>query len=311
MNTQRNLIIIGSGPAGLTAGMYAARADLSPLVIEGKNPGGQLMGTTFVENWPGQKSVSGPQLMIDMKEHAQHFGCEFLTQDVVKTDFSTVPFTLWTDRGTMLTAQAIIIATGAIPNKLNCPGEQEYWGKGVATCAVCDGAFYRDKEVVIVGGGDTAMEDASFMTKFTDKITIVHILDKLTASVPMQKRVLNNPKIKILYSSTVSAIQGNGERIAEVVVTNKNTGELVTLKADVMFIAIGLKPNTAPFVDQLKLDRMGYIEVTEKTHTSVPGIFVAGDVADYRYKQAITSAASGCMAALDAERYLSSLRSEK
>lgn len=304
VNTQRKLIIIGSGPAGLTAGLYSARANLNPLIVEGKNPGGQLMGTSLVENWPGEKSIMGPRLMMNMKAHAEQFGCEFIGGDVVKVDFSKQPFTVWTSKDVQLQAQAIIVASGAVPNKLGCPGEQDYWGKGVTTCAVCDGAFYPDKEAIIIGGGDTAMEDASFMTKFTKKVTIIHILDKLTASAPMQKRVLDNPNIKIIYSSTVSAMRGNGNHITDITIVNQLTKEETVLKADIVFVAIGLKPNTAMFKDQLALDRMGYLELTNKTHTSVPGVFAAGDVADYRYKQAIVSAGSGCMAALDAERYL-------
>jgi thioredoxin reductase (NADPH) len=304
VNSHRKLIIIGSGPAGLTAGVYAGRANLNPIIIEGKNPGGQLMGTSLIENWPGEKSIMGPRLMMNMKAHAEQFGCEFAAGDVVKVNFSKAPFSIWTSKDVQLQADSIIIASGAVPNKLGCPGEEEYWGKGVTTCAVCDGAFYPDKEAIIIGGGDTAMEDASFMTKFTKKITIIHILDKLTASVPMQKRVLDNPNIKIIYSSTVSSIRGNGNHITELTVTNQITKQETTLNADIVFVAIGLKPNTSMFKDQLALDRMGYLELTNKTHTSVPGIFAAGDVADYRYKQAIVSAGSGCMAALDAERYL-------
>jgi len=301
------LIIIGSGPAGLTAGVYASRAALSPLILEGKTPGGQLMGTSYIENWPGNKSILGPTLMMNMRDHAKHFGATLLSEEVVKVDFSARPFTLWTNRGKELKAHSVIIATGAIPNKLGCPGEAEYWGKGVTTCAVCDGAFYPDKKIVIIGGGDTAMEDASFMTKFTDKITVVHILDKFTASAAMQERVLNNPKINIIYNSTVTEFKGNGQHVTHVVVTNQKTGEIQTLEADGAFLAIGLRPSTEPFKDQIKLNQWGYIEVTNHTRTSVEGVFAAGDAEDPRYKQAITSAGSGCMAALDAERYLGEL----
>ncbi len=303
--TKHPLIIIGSGPAGLTAGIYASRANLKPLIIEGKEPGGQLMGTTYVENWPGEKSILGPKLMMNMKEHAQHFGSEFLADKVTKVDFSKKPFTLWTEQGKEVQADAVILATGAVPNRLGCPGEKEYWGKGVTTCAVCDGAFYPDKDIVIVGGGDTAMEDASFMTKFTKKITIVHILDKLTASKPMQKRILDNPDIKVIYNSTVSEIKGDGNHVTSAVITNQKTGEMQELKADGIFIAIGMHPNTEYLKGHIDLDKFGYISVSNHTRTSVEGIFAAGDVADYRYRQAITSAGSGCMAALDAERYLS------
>jgi len=298
------LIIIGSGPAGLTAGVYASRSHLSPLIIEGKNPGGQLMGTSLIENWPGNLSIMGPKLMMDMRAHAKHFGSTFLSEEVVKVDFTNRPFTLWTSRGKELKAHSVIIATGAIPNKLGCPGEEQYWGKGVTTCAVCDGAFYPDKNVVIVGGGDTAMEDASFMTKFTDKITIVHILDKFTASPAMQERVLNNPKITILYNSTVTEFKGNGEHVTHVEVTNQKTQEKQVLQADGAFLAIGGRPGTQPFQGQISLNQWGYIDVTNNTRTSVEGVFAAGDAQDYRYKQAITSAGSGCMAALDVQNYL-------
>lgn len=307
MKNHHKLIIIGSGPAGLTAAVYAARANLKPLVIQGKNPGGQLMNTSYVENWPGETSILGPQLMIKMQAHAAHFGTEVLEETVASTDFSKKPFRLTTDRGTVLTADTVIIATGASSKRLGCPGESEYWGKGVTTCAVCDGAFYKDRPVLIVGGGDTAMEDASFMLNFTDKITIVHILDKLTASHAMQERVINNPKIKIIYKSTVSEIKGNGNHVTHAVVTNQETGKTEDIPADGMFVAIGLNPNVGPFKGQVELNKFGFIEVKDQTQTSVPGVFVAGDVADYRYRQAITSAGAGCMAALDAERYLKSL----
>lgn len=302
-NTIYNVIIIGSGPAGLTAAVYAGRAFLKPMIIEGPNPGGQLMGTTAVENWPGEKSIMGPQLMMNMREHAKHFGATFSSGSVKSVDFKQHPFTVTTDKETFKT-KSVIIAAGASPNKLKCPGEEEYWGKGVTTCAVCDGAFYPQKEVIIVGGGDTAMEDASFMTKYTDKITIVHILDKLTASPAMQKRVLDNPKIKVIYSSTISTIKGDGSHVTEVEVTNQKTNEKQTLKADVIFLAIGQKPNTNIFEGQLTKDKMGYLELKDKTKSSVEGVFIAGDIADFHYKQAIVSAGSGCMAALDAQRYL-------
>jgi thioredoxin reductase (NADPH) len=308
MNDQVHpLIIIGSGPAGLTAGIYASRANLHPLILEGKNPGGQLMGTSHIENWPGNKSILGPTLMMNIKDHAKHFGSKFLAEEVVKVDFSQRPFTIWTHRNKELKAHAVIIATGAIPNRLNCPGEADYWGKGVTTCAVCDGAFYPNKRVLIIGGGDTAMEDASFMTKFTDKITVVHILDKLTASAAMQERVVNDPRITIVYNSTVTEFKGNGTHVTQAVVTNKITQESQTLDIDGAFLAIGSRPGTQIFQGQLELNQWGHINVTDHTKTSVPGVFAAGDVKDYRYRQAITSAGSGCMAALDAEKYIETI----
>lgn len=298
------LTIIGSGPAGLTAAIYASRAQLRPLIIEGNTPGGQLMGTTHVENWPGHTRVLGPQLMMNLREHALHFGSRLLTQEIVAVDLSRRPFTLTTHKQEKITTDALIIATGATPKRLGCPGENDYWGKGVTTCAVCDGAFYQNKKVIIVGGGDTAMEDASFMTHFTDDITIVHILDTLTASVPMQERVLNDKRITLIYSSTISAIEGDGERVTHARITNTQTNTEQRVPVDGIFVAIGLRPNTALFQGQLELNQQGYILHKQYTQTSVEGVFAAGDVADMRYRQAITSAGSGCMAALDAERYL-------
>jgi len=308
MNTSiHNVIIIGSGPAGLTAGIYTSRAFLHPILIEGNPPGGQLMGTTAVENWAGNISVMGPQLVMNMREHARHFGTKFLSGKVTRVDFSQCPFILETDKHGILKTHSVIISTGASPNKLHCPGEEDYWGKGVTVCAVCDGAFYPKKKALIVGGGDTAMEDASFMSKYTTDITIVHILDKLTASPAMQKRVLENPHIKIIYSSTIAEIKGNGKHVTEVVINDQKTGLITTVPVDVVFLAIGQKPNTDIFKGQIELDRMGYISLKGGTKTSVEGVFAAGDVADFMYRQAIVSSGSGCMAALDAQRYLEKL----
>lgn len=302
--TEVPLVIIGSGPAGLTAGIYAARANLNPLIIEGKDAGGQLMGTTYVENWPGITSILGPQLMINIREHAKKLGCTIIPGWVTNVDFSKKPFTLDLPNNKQIQAHAVIVATGATPKRLSCPGEDTYWGKGVTTCAVCDGPFYQNKPVVIVGGGDTAMEDASFMTNFTDKITIVHILDKLTASAAMQDRVINNPKIKIIYNSTVSEIKGDNNHVTGIVITDKKTSEKHELPVNAVFVAIGLNPNTEIFKGHLDLEKNGYLKLTNQTHTSVAGVFGAGDVSDYRYRQAISSAGAGCMAALDAERYI-------
>jgi len=306
---RRNLIIIGSGPAGLTAGIYAARADLKPLILEGKNPGGQLMGTTAVENWPGEKSIMGPKLMMNMKEHAQAFNCDFLSESATQVDFNRYPFVVTTTHNKTFHANSVIISTGAVPKRLGCPGEDEYWGRGVTTCAVCDGAFYKDKKVVIIGGGDTAMEDASFMTKFTKNITVVQILDTLTASPPMQHRILDNPDIKVIYSSTVKEIHGDGTTVTGVTLLNEKDGLTTKIPADGVFVAIGLHPNTKIFEGQIELDKYGYIKPKKHTMTSVDGVFACGDVTDYRYRQAITSAGSGCMAALDAERYLATRES--
>ncbi|MEX0671837.1 MAG: thioredoxin-disulfide reductase [Candidatus Babeliales bacterium] len=306
-NTIHQLIIIGSGPAGLTAGIYAARANLNPLIIEGVKPGGQLMYTTAVENWPSQKTIMGPKLMMDMRAHAEHFGCQFISGDVSRVDFSQMPFTLWTNNDQMFKTQSVIIATGATPKRLGIPGEDHYWGKGVTTCAVCDGAFYKDKKVIIVGGGDTAMEDASFMTRFTNDIHIIQISDQLSASYPMQKKVLDNPIIKISYASTLSAIEGDGTKLTHATITNKKTGTSQKVAVDGIFVAIGLTPNTTIFKNQLAMNNYGYLTLNNYTSTSVNGIFAAGDVADDKYRQAITSAGTGCMAAMDAQRYLSNL----
>jgi len=304
------LIIIGSGPAGLTAAIYAARSNLNPLVIDGDTPGGQLITTTLVENWPGEKSILGPALMTNMREHAKHLGTQFFSETVTKVDFSQQPFALWTNRNTQLKADAVIIATGTTPKKLECPGEAEYWGKGITTCAICDGIFYPNKKVLIVGGGDTAMEDASFLKKFTKNIIIVQILDKLTASYAMQQRVINDPDITIIYNSTVTEVRGNGKHITNVTITNQKTKKETKLTIEGVFIAIGLQPNSVPFKKQIATDEWNYITAISHTETSVEGVFVAGDVQDYRYRQAITSAGAGCMAALDAERYLNKIKNK-
>jgi len=306
-NKVDDLIIIGSGPAGLTAGIYAGRANLQPIIIDGPTPGGQLISTSYVENWPGEIRILGPDLMKRMRDHAQHYGCTFIDGALTSIDLSQQPFKLTLNQEQIMQARAVIIASGARPKRLGVVGEDHYWGKGVSTCAVCDGAFYKNRRVIVVGGGDTAMEDASFMTRFTDDITIIHILEKLTASQAMQQRVLDNPKIKIIYTSSVTEIRGNKEHVTEIVVTDTQNKQTKTLPADAVFIAIGLDPNTKPFENQLELLKNGYIKVINGTHTSVPGVFVAGDVADFHYRQAITAAGSGCMAALDVERYLAGL----
>lgn len=304
---KEKIIILGSGPAGLSAAIYAARAGLNPLVIEGNKPGGQLMGTTHIENWPGTSSTLGPTLMLDMRKHATQFGTRYMAEEVVQVNLQERPFVLTTKTGKQASCDALIIATGATPRLLGCPGEDLYWARGVTTCAVCDGFFYKDKPVVIVGGGDSAMENALFMTNFTQDITIVHILSELTASKAMKDRVLAHNTIKIIYSSTVTNILGNDKSVEQVVVSNTQTGKTQTIPAAAVFIAIGLTPNTQLFKDQINLTTYGYVALSEHTHTSVSGVFAAGDVADYRYRQAITSAGTGCAAALDAERYLKDL----
>lgn len=308
MSDTHSLIIIGSGPAGLTAAIYAARAALNPVVIEGGKPGGQLISTTYVENWPGETKILGYELMQKMRAHAEATGALFINETVSKLDANTKPFTVTTHTGTTYRAHAIILAMGAEPKRLNCPGEDFYWGKGVSTCAVCDGTFYKNKKVVVVGGGDSAMEAASFLRNYTDQITIVHILDTLTASKAMQARIIHDPMISIVYNATISVIEGTPEKITHVVITNQQTGITHTEETDGVFISIGHKPNTGFLSAPLSVDEWGYLKVHDNTKTSVEGIFAAGDVQDFRYRQAITAAGSGCMAALDAEKYLSTCK---
>ncbi|KKP29796.1 MAG: Thioredoxin reductase [candidate division TM6 bacterium GW2011_GWF2_30_66] len=321
-NNIKKVVIIGSGPAGLTAGIYTSRANLDPIIIDGANPGGQLMGTSYVENWPGEKSILGATLMQNIRNHAKHFGAQFLSETVIDIDTTKKPFKITTDKNKEIFTHSIIIATGSSAKKLDCPGQNEYWGKGITTCAICDGYFYKDKKVFILGGGDTAMEDASFMQKFTSDITIIHIGEKFSASVPMQQRVLNNKNIKIIYNSTITEFRGNNQQLQEIEIINKKTGEKSSFKADGVFIAIGQNPNTGFVKNKLELSDYGYIltgsnlilnkENNKKmknglTTTSVNGIFAAGDVSDPAYKQAIASSGAGCMAALDAERYLAQI----
>lgn len=301
------LIIIGSGPAGLTAGIYAARATLNPVIIDGSKPGGQLTGTSKVENWPGTSSIMGPELMMNMRDHATKAGCVFKSGTIESVDLAKRPFTLTTAKGETFQTHSIIIATGATPNRLGIPGEDTYWGKGVTTCTVCDGAFFKDLPVVIVGGGDSAMEGASFMTNFTKEITLIHRTDKLTASEIMQKRVIDHPHIKILYNTTAIEIKGDGQKPTHVIIKNVLSGKTEELRTDAVFISIGLSPNTGPFKGKIELEKTGHVKLTKHTHTSIEGVFAAGDVADNEYRQAITSAGDGCMAALDAERYLKSI----
>jgi len=304
-SSSTSLFIIGSGPAGLTAAVYSARAELQPLVCEGTTPGGQLMGTTAVENWPGDVSILGPELMTRMREHAAHCGAQYIEGSVTAVDLSQRPFHIVTDTQHYFEAQALIIATGATPKRLNCPGESLYWGRGVSTCAVCDGALYRNKSVIIVGGGDSAMEYASFLAKFTNKITVIHIRDTLTASPSLQRRVLDHSNIAIRYTSSVTEIIGNGNQVTHVLVHNQQTDTSETIAVDGIFIAIGLTPNSKLFKDHIACDKAGYIiQQPHSTETSVKGVFAAGDCVDPRYRQAITSAGDGCRAALDAERFL-------
>ncbi|MDQ3940085.1 MAG: thioredoxin-disulfide reductase [Actinomycetota bacterium] len=299
----RRVVIIGSGPAGLTAAVYAGRADLSPLMIEGVEAGGQLMLTTDVENYPGFiDGIMGPELMERMRKQAGRFGTEFLTDNVTAVDLSATPFRISTS-DQVVTAEAVIISTGASAKMLGVPGEKELLGHGVSTCATCDGFFFRDQELLIVGGGDSAMEEAIFLTKFASKVTVVHRRDTLRASKIMQDRAKHNPKIEFIWDSVISEIFGNG-KVAGARLKNVKTGEESEIQAGGVFVTIGHTPNTQLFEGQLELSG-GYI-VTKgfDTQTSVPGVFAAGDVVDFRYRQAITAAGMGCMAAIDAERYL-------
>lgn len=298
------VVIVGSGPAGLTAAIYAARAQLAPLVVEGPKPQGQLTGTSIVENWPGDASVMGPELMQRMRDHAEKAGATFSDETITGIDVSRYPYVISTDSHKQIAANAIIIATGATPKHLGCPGEQEYWGKGVSTCAVCDGILYRDREVIIVGGGDTAMEHATTLAKFAKKITLVHIRDKLAASPAMQEKVVGHPKVTIRFNETVTAIKGDGDKVTGVVLTHQKTGVMTPLAVDGVFIAIGMSPNSAFLPLEVRRDAKGYVLAIDHTQTSVPGIFAAGDVVDRLYRQAITSAGDGCRAALDVERFL-------
>ncbi|NGZ09322.1 MAG: thioredoxin-disulfide reductase [Nitrospira sp. LK70] len=298
------VVIIGSGPAGLTAAIYAARANLSPLLIEGWQAGGQLTTTTEVENYPGfAKGIMGPELMKEMRAQAERFGTAFKTGDVTSVDLKTRPFQIVVDGEETLKTKTLIIATGASPITLGLSNEKRLWGHGVSSCATCDGFFFRGKELVVVGGGDSAMEEATFLTKFANKVSIVHRRDKLRASKIMQDRAMQNEKITFVWNSVVEDVLGqdvvSGARIRNVV-----TGTVWDLPCAGFFLAIGHRPNTALFAGQLKMNQAGYLITTHGTTTDVPGVFAAGDVQDSHYRQAITAAGTGCMAAIDAERFL-------
>lgn len=300
----RHVVIIGSGPAGLTAAIYTARANLSPLLIEGWQSGGQLTTTTEVENYPGfAKGIMGPELMKDIRAQAERFGTEFLTGDVSAVNFKNHPLTLTIDGEQTVETQTAIIATGASAIPIGVPNEKRLTGHGVSTCATCDGFFFRGKELVVVGGGDSAMEEAIFLTKFATKVSIVHRRDKLRASKIMQQRAMKNEKIAFVWNSVVEDILGS-DLVTGVRLKNIVTGKTTDLACAGVFVAIGHRPNTALFTGQLDMDEKGYIRTYKGTTTSVPGIFAAGDVQDSTYRQAITAAGTGCMAAIDAERFL-------
>jgi thioredoxin reductase (NADPH) len=302
----REVIIIGSGPAGLTAAIYTARANLKPLMIEGLGAGGQLMLTTDVENYPGfPEGILGPDVMAKFREQAERFGTEFITADAERVDLSRAPFGVWVG-GNEYRARSIVISTGAQARMLGLPSENALLGHGVSTCATCDGFFFRGQQIAVVGGGDSAVEEANFLTRFADKVTLVHRREELRASKIMQDRAFANPKIEYRWNSVVEEVLGNG-RVEGVALRNIETGDISTLPVTGVFVAIGHTPNTKLFEGQLDLDANGYIVTRDGTQTSVPGVFAAGDVQDFTYRQAVTAAGSGCMAALDAERYLEAL----
>jgi len=302
----RNVVIIGSGPAGLTAAVYAARANLSPLLIEGWQAGGQLTTTTEVENYPGfAKGIMGPELMKEMRAQAERFGTEFLTGDVTAATLSPPPFTLTIDGDQTVQTKTLIIATGASAIQIGLKNEARLTGHGVSTCATCDGFFFKGKELIVVGGGDSAMEEATFLTKFATKVSIVHRRDKLRASKIMQDRAAKNEKITFVWNSVVEDILGN-DVVTGVRLKNLVTGKITNLPCAGVFVAIGHRPNTALFAGQLETDAKGYFITNHGTATNIPGVFAAGDVQDSTYRQAVTAAGSGCMAAIDAERFLES-----
>ena len=303
----REVIVIGGAAAGYTAALYAARANMNPLVIEGVNWGGQLMITSDVENYPGYAAgVLGPEMMQDFRKQAERFGAEFVTDDVTKVDFSERPFRVWVGEDEYR-AESVIVATGANARQLGLESERSLQGRGVSYCAVCDGAFFRDKTVVVVGGGDSAMEEATFLAKFASKVVLVHRRDVFRASQIMTDRARATEKIEFVIDSVVEEVRGEGV-VTSMVVRNVNSGELTEIPADGLFVAIGHDPNTELFKGQLDMDpETGYLITNGKsTETNVPGVFAAGDVQDDVYRQAVTAAGSGCMAALDSERWLAS-----
>ena len=308
--TRERVIIIGSGPAGLTAAIYTARASLEPLVIEGEpsstsdQPGGQLMLTTEVENFPGfPDGVMGPELMMNFRSQAERFGAKFLTEKVTSIDFSSRPFKVWV-RETEYHADSVIVSTGARSLMLGLEEEQRLIGHGLSTCATCDGFFFRDQHIAVVGGGDSAIEEASFLTKFASKVTLIHRRDEFRASKIMQDRAFANPKIDVLWNHTVTKINGD-DKVDGIEVTNTVDGSVSTMPVTGLFIAIGHRPNTDLFAGVLDMDDAGYLQTQpDSSYTNIEGVFACGDVQDHTYRQAITAAGSGCMAAIDSERWL-------
>lgn len=300
----KKVVIIGSGPAGLTAALYAARAELKPVIYMGMNPGGQLMQTTEVENYPGfPEGIQGPDLMKNMIDQVKRFGTEMLSENVISVDFSKKPFTIKGEKTETL-AESVVIATGAEANWLNLPNEQRLRGHGVSACATCDGFFFRGKDVVVIGGGDSAMEESNFLTKFANKVYLIHRRNEFKASKIMLKRAQDNPKIEFLTPYGISDVLGENS-VEGVVIKNTETGEEKTLNVNGYFVAIGHTPVSKIFKDSgIETDERGYVKVTNHTRTNIEGVFMAGDVGDSRYRQAVTAAGLGCMAALDVEKYL-------
>ena len=301
--TKFDVIIIGAGPAGYTAGIYCSRARHDTLILSGILPGGQLVNTTDVENYPGfENGIMGPDLMITMRKQTERMGTTIIDDEVVNVDFKHKPFKVLTATEEY-EAKAVIIATGASPRKLGVAGEQSFSGKGVSYCATCDGPFFRNQEIVVVGGGDSAMEEATFLTKFGSKVHIIHRREELRASKVMQERAFDNEKINFHFNSEIEEIKGD-QKVQQVTLKNSKTNENKTITAGAVFVAIGHDPNTKLFTNQIDLDKQGYIVLKNRTETNIPGVFAAGDVHDHRYRQAVTAAGYGCMAAIDVDRYL-------
>lgn len=301
------VLIVGSGPAGYTAGVYASRAMLEPILVQGMEPGGQLTTTTEVENWPGDTEVQGPDLMVRMEAHASAMGCEIIGDMINKLDLSKRPFIATGDNGTIYTADAVILATGARAKWLGLPSEEAFKGFGVSACATCDGFFYRGQEIVVIGGGNTAVEEALFLTNFASKVTLIHRRDELRAEKILQDRLMKNDKIEPLWFHHLEEVVGsdNPKGVEAVRVRHVETGEITEIPCKGVFVAIGHSPASELVKDQLETHNGGYVQVEAgSTRTSIPGVFAAGDLTDHTYRQAITSAGMGCMAALDAERFL-------
>lgn len=299
-----DVIIIGSGPSGYTASIYTSRAKLKTLVITGSLPGGQLMTTSEVENYPGfPNGIFGPELMINMKQQSERFGTTMVNDEVTNVDFQSRPFKIFTE-STTYTAKSVLISTGASPRKLGLSSEQDFAGRGISYCATCDGPFFKDQDIVVVGGGDTALEEANFLTKFGKSVKIIHRRDSLRASKILQERAFENPKIEFIWNSHITHIDGS-KKVSTIRIKNNKTNKEESLQIGGLFIAIGHEPNTTIFKGKIDMDERGYIIVKNNTRTNIEGIFAAGDVHDYKYRQAITAAGYGCMAALEIEKWLS------